>query len=156
VSTQCGRCADKNAPRQFGLRAIDAREESDMDMRKYGSGFIKPDDVRDGPRQERIIHIYESEKYSCPVLEFESGDQLSLNAGNNRILCKAWGFESDDWLDQELELSLGHYKDWRSDPPEEKETVIVRPISVRKPSAGNGGETAVARRAAVLDDEIPF
>ena len=33
-----------------------------MDMRKYSSGFVKPDDVRGGPREERIVHIYESEK----------------------------------------------------------------------------------------------
>jgi hypothetical protein len=65
--------------------------ESKMDMRKFGSGFIKPDDVRDGPRLERIINVYESEKYGCPVLEFASGDQFSLNATNTKILSKAWG-----------------------------------------------------------------
>ena len=46
-----------------------------MDMRKYSSGPIKPDDVRDGPRQEKIVNVYEHEKYGCPVLEFESGDR---------------------------------------------------------------------------------
>jgi len=131
-----------------------------MDMREFGTGFIKPDDVRDGPRLEKIIHIYRSEKYGCPVLELESGDQFSLNATNNRILCKAWGFESDDWLQLELELALGHYKDWRSDPPEEKETVMVRAISPRKSSADNGGAKAVPaprpRPRDDMSDEIPF
>jgi hypothetical protein len=151
----------KIALRRFGLRCLEAREqqEDEMDMRKYGSGFIKPDDVRDRPRQERIINIYESEKYGCPVFEFESGDQFSLNATNNRILCKAWGWNSEDWLGQEIELSLGHYKDWRADPPEEKETVIAKALSAKKPSAGNGDAKplpAPMSRRGDMDDEIPF
>src|SRR5262245_44904614 len=105
-----------------------------MDMRKYGSAFIKPDDVRDGPRQERIVNVYVSEKYNCPVLDFESGDQLSLNVTNTRAMNKAYTTESDNWLDQVVELSLGHYTDRRGDAPEEKETVVLRPISVRQPS----------------------
>jgi hypothetical protein len=132
-----------------------------MDMRKYGSIFIKPDDVRDGPREERIVNVYESEKYHCPVLDLESGDQFSVNATNTRILNKAYGWESDNWLGQVIELSLGHYKDWRGDQPEEKETVVVRPISLREPSADNGGTkaTRAAPRPPVRDtfgDDIPF
>jgi hypothetical protein len=131
-----------------------------MDMRKFSSGFIKPDDVRDGPRQETIINIYTSEKYGCPVLEFESGDQFSLNNTNNKILMKAWGFDGDLWLSLELELSLGHYKDWNTDPPEEKETVVVRPISTRQPSSDSGGNKAVPaprpRPRDDMSDEIPF
>jgi hypothetical protein len=133
-----------------------------MDTRKYGSIFIKPDDVHEGPRQERIIHVYESEKYHCLVLELESGDQFSLNNSNTRILSKAYGWESDGWLGQVIELTLGHYKDWRSDPPgQEKETVLVRPISAQQPSSDNGGAKAIAAmaRPPVRDpfsDEIPF
>jgi hypothetical protein len=138
-----------------------------MDMRQYSAGPVKPDDVRDGPRVDRIINIYEHEKYGCPVLELESGDTFFLNATNNRILGKAWGYESDSWLGQELELSLGSYKDWRDDPPTDKETVTVRAISPAK--AGNGG-TPVSKSASskaiapggaaslrgAMDDEIPF
>jgi hypothetical protein len=29
-----------------------------MNMRKYGSAFVKPEDVRDGPRQETIVNVY--------------------------------------------------------------------------------------------------
>jgi hypothetical protein len=131
-----------------------------MDMRKYSSTFIKPDDVRDGPRREKIVHIYESEKYGRPVLELESGDQFSLNDTNNKTLIKAWGFDGAGWLGQELELTLGHYKDWNSDSPEEKETVVVRAISVRDPARGNGERpsTQIMPRAKdkAMDDEIPF
>jgi hypothetical protein len=132
-----------------------------MDTRKYGSVFLKPDDVRDGPRQERIIAVLESQKYSCLQLELESGDQFSLNTGNTRALQKAYGVESDDWLNHVIELSLGHYKDWKTDPPEEKETVVLRPISVRQPSSDNGGSKALQPmpRPSVRDelsDDIPF
>ena len=130
-----------------------------MDTRKFGSVFIKPDDVRDGPRQERIVNVFESEKYRGLVLDLDAGDQFSLNNTNTRILNKAYGCESDNWIGQIIELALGTYKDWRSDPPEEKETVIVKPISAPQPSAENGGiktTTAEPRLVRPLDDEIGF
>jgi hypothetical protein len=126
-----------------------------MDTRKYGSIFIKPDDVRDGPRQERIIAVLENTKYDCLQLELESGDQFSLNMGNTRALQKAYGFESNNWLDAVIELSLGHYKDWGTDT--EKETVVLRPVSPRKSSPDNGGTKAPRPSARdELNDEIPF
>jgi hypothetical protein len=82
--------------RTFGLKCVSAEQvefKTDrsvtMDTRKYGSGFIKPDDVRDGPREEKIIHVFESEKYSRLVLELESGDQFTLNQTNVRVLQKS-------------------------------------------------------------------
>jgi hypothetical protein len=125
-----------------------------MDMRKYCSGFIKPDDVRDGPLQVRIINVYESQKYGCPVLEIEDGNEFSVNVGNARILAKAYGWESDGWLNQVIELALGHYKDW-NDNNQEKETVVVRPISVRQPSSDGDGTKAAPKRDD-LNDAIPF
>lgn len=148
-----------------------------MDMRQYGTGFVKPDDVRDGPRGDRIKGIHEDLKYNHAVLELESGDQFSVNATNNRILIKAWGWESEDWLGQEIEFGLGHYKDWEANPPQEKETVVVRPVSAPKNTvsapkrtatnpkpiagevsglAGNGGAIALPSQRDHLDDEIPF
>ena len=47
-----------------------------MDMRKYSAGVIRPEDLYDGPRVEKIINIFEHEKHGCVVLEFESGDQF--------------------------------------------------------------------------------
>jgi hypothetical protein len=132
-----------------------------MDMRKYGAGFVRPEDVRDGPRQEKIVNVFISEKFKCPVLDFESGDQLSLNMTNTRAMNRAYTTESDNWLEQEVELSLGHYTDYSGQTPEEKETVLLRPVSVRQPSADNGGTKvqAVPRlpsRRDDLDDDIPF
>jgi hypothetical protein len=124
-----------------------------MDTRKFGTTFIKPDDVRDGPIQDRIINVFVSERYNCAVLELENGYQFSVNQTNNRILAKAYGWESDHWLDQVIEFALGSYKDW-NDNNQEKETVVVRPISVRQPSADNGGAKAASKRD--FDDAIPF
>ena len=137
-----------------------------MDMRKYASKYIKPDQVRDGPVRTRIIDVFEDERYGRPVLELENGSQFTLNEGNNNALIKAWGHDSDDWIGQEIELALGTYKDWKSDPPEEKETVKVRAISPAKNSEAQNGSAPASKplppsRAATprksdMDDEIPF
>ena len=126
-----------------------------MDMRKYGSGPVRPDDVRDGPRQEKVADVSINERYDCPVLHFESGDSLMLSPPNSRTMCRAYTTDSNKWLDQEVELTLGRYTDNRGEKPEEKETVVLRPISG---SADNGGTKAAPRLSARddLDDEIPF
>ena len=68
-------------------------------------------------------------------------------------------------MSQEIQLELGFYKDWKSDPPDDKETVKARAISPAKPATNNSGElgrpvlppsrTAAAKTDA-MDDEIPF
>jgi hypothetical protein len=159
----------KRGLRDFGLRCVEItpkeKETTTMDMRDYASKYIKPDQVRDGSIQTRIINVFESEQYGRPVLELETGSQFTLNDGNTNTLMKAWGFNSDDWIGQELELFLGTYKDWRADPPEEKETVKVRAISpVKATAAGNSGTTSkpplppsrVVATKEEIEDEIPF
>jgi hypothetical protein len=130
-----------------------------MDMRKYSGGIIKPEDLYDGPRRERIVAISENEKHGCAVLHFESGDQFYCWNNYTRILNKAWGYESDYWIDQELEFSLGHYHDRKADT--QKETVDLHPISPAKPGAfdkapGKALAPAGATSREVLDDDIPF
>src|SRR5262245_28135456 len=140
----------------------------EMDMRKYSSSVIMPADLHDGPRVEKIINISEkdTERYTCAVLEFEGGDSLYLWSSQARILNNAWGYDSTGWLGQELELSLGHYTDKKTNPPTEKEIIVVKPISPRKP--GNGGApsaSSVSKPSSSggpvslrgnLDDEVPF
>ena len=133
-----------------------------MDMRNYASRFVKPDQVRDGPIQTRIVNVFEDERYGRPVLELETGSQFTLNESNNGVLMKAWGHNSNDWLGQEIILELGTYKDWRADPPEEKETVRVRAISPAKTAEAQNGSPPPSRplppsrRQDDLDDEVPF
>jgi hypothetical protein len=135
-----------------------------MDMRKYSAGVIRPEDLYDGPRVEKIIKISEkeTERYTCAVLKFESGDQLYAWNSQVRILNNAWGYDSAGWLGQELELSLGHYTDKKTNT--EKENISVKPISPRKGAAGNSGGAAVvasepAEKSSLRDemsDEVPF
>jgi hypothetical protein len=129
-----------------------------MDMRKYGTGFIKPDDVRDGPRQETIIAVLVDEKYDRLILELSSGDQFALNKTNTRALAKQYGWESKDLIGKTIELSLGTYKDWNTDPVEEKETVIAKPISAPSTSSGTKTMQPMKRTSVAddLNDEIPF
>jgi hypothetical protein len=136
-----------------------------MDLRKYGAGVIRPEDLYDGPRVEKIIHTFEHEKHGCLVLELESGDQFYCWKSYARILSKAWGYDSQDFIGQELEFSLGHYTDKKTDPPTQKETIDVRPISPAK-TAQNGGAVAskpplslsktATPRQDDMDDSIPF
>jgi hypothetical protein len=160
----------KRGLRDFGLKCVEItpreKETTTMDARKFASTYIKPDSVRDGPIQTRIVNVFEHEQFGRPVLELETGSQFTLNESNTNVLLKAWGHDTDKWIGQEVELLLGTYKDWRSDPPEEKETVKVCAVSPAKVEGGNGGtvskpplpppvdRTAVSR-AMDLDDEIP-
>jgi hypothetical protein len=136
-----------------------------VDMRTFASKYVKPDQVRDGPIQTRIVNVYESEQYNRPVAELETGSTFTLNDSNTNALIKAWGYNSDDWIGQELELFLGTYKDWRENPPVDKETVKVRAISPAKATTGNSGvpskpvlppSRVVASKTDDMDDAIPF
>jgi hypothetical protein len=158
----------KEGLRTYGLRCVGItpkEQEITMDARKYASKYIKPDQVRDGPIETRVISVLEG-KYGL-VLELETGSQFSLNDGNTNTLMKAWGYETDSWEGLTLELFLGTYKDWNSDPIVEKETVKVRAISPAPDASQNGSVPATrplppSRTSPPksgkddLDDEIPF
>ena len=83
--------------------------------------------------------MLEDERYDRLLLELKNGTQFALNQTNTAILIKAWGHDTDAWIELELELALGTYKDWSDDPPTEKPTVRVRAISPAPAGANNGG-----------------
>jgi hypothetical protein len=59
------------------------------------------------------------------------------------------------WLGQVVELSLGHYTENKTGM--EKETVVLKPISVLQPSADNGGtKAALPSLRGDLSDDMPF
>ena len=133
-----------------------------MDMRNFAPKYIKPDQVRDGRITTRILNVFESERYNRPVLELENGSEFTLNDTNNRILMNAWGYESNEWIGQEIQFVLGTYKDWKTDPPVDKETVKVIAVSPAKTAPGNSGAlpAPVSRVSPLLkddlDDSVPF
>src|SRR5262245_45203353 len=102
--------------RTFGLRCVSIEKvevkpkESEMaDMRKYASGLIRPEDLHDGPRQERIVNVYVSDKFKAPILVFESGDELIAWSNIARVLTRNYGSEDTDWIGHVVELSVGTY-----------------------------------------------
>jgi hypothetical protein len=133
-----------------------------MDVSKYmAKAFIKPNDVR-VPKRERIVTVYPSDRYECLVLDFESGDQLSLNPITTRVLGKAYGPESNHWRGHVIELSCGFY----NKDGQEKETVVVKPVSLPEHAGADGKSPATTAEEITvqtikpapsdLDEEIPF
>lgn len=120
-----------------------------MDMRKFSSEtFLKVDDVRDCPLQERIA-VVKMGNFDRPDLVFENGDVLSLNATNNKILVRAYGPNSDDWIDKEIELFLGEIEYQKK----MKESVIVRPVS---PPLKRSAQTKPKEGDGAMTDDIPY
>jgi hypothetical protein len=120
-----------------------------MDMRKYsGEAFLKVSDVRDGPLQMQIAAIREG-RYDKPDAVFETGEALSLNATNRKILVRAYGPDSDDWVGKVIELFLGEIEFQK----QMHEAVLVRPVS--PPLKAAERTKPAQKRSADFDDEIP-
>jgi len=129
------------------------------DMTKFaGASFIKVDDVRAGPLRETIAAVGMG-KYDKPELTFVSGNMLSVNATNVRVLIRNYGKHDSDWVGQTIELYLGEtvYNATK------QESVLVRPISPGKPAPpaadpdkGKGGGNGAAAQRDDMNDAIPF
>jgi|SRR6516164_3095818 hypothetical protein len=118
------------------------------DMRKYASGLLRPEDLHNGPRQEKIINVYISEKLNAPILTFESGDEMVAWNNIARGLVRAYGNQDSDWIGHIIELSIGTYTNKDGDI---KENILVKAISSRDQK-----EEVKQPIAKDLDDEIPF
>jgi hypothetical protein len=143
--------ASRRRPAQAAGASQARRGDTTMDMRKYsGKAFLNADDVRAGPLRVVIVDVREG-KFDKPDLEFDDGTRLGVSATNNRTLIASYGTESDDWINKEIELSLGELKY----EGEMQEAVIVKPISPPiekkppppKPKNSRGGD---------MDDDIPY
>jgi hypothetical protein len=97
-----------------------------MDMSKHAGGlYLRAEDIREsGPKRVKIERVEEGQ-YGKPVLVLNDGTSLTLNQTNTRTLIRAYGSESRDWIDREIELHLsqtsyeGHAQD----------SILVKPIS---------------------------
>ena len=116
-----------------------------MDMREHiGESFIKVADVRDGPLRMQIAAIKKG-RYDKPDVVFDSGETLSLNSTNTRILVRKYGPDSEDWIGKEVELRLGQVPFGG----QLQDSVVVKPISPASVAdKGKGTDD--------LDDEMPF
>ena len=117
-----------------------------MDMRKFmGSAFLKVEDLEAGPRRVTIAKVGEG-KFDKPVLTFDDNSRLSLNVTNSRVLARAYGVDSRDWIGMEIELHLGSI-DYQG---QDTSAILVRPIT-----APDAARTA-PKLPPEMDDEIPF
>ena len=126
-------------------------KEMITDMSNYmGAAFIKYEDVAAAPRHEKIALVYEGD-YDRPVLKFEGGDQFTLNKTNVRTLVRTYGKNPHNWVGQIVELYAGStvYSG------QEKQSVLVKPISQPRPS-DKGGPSSPNGQRAEIDDDIPF
>lgn len=116
-----------------------------MDMSKFaGSMFLKVEDIKlTGPVRLIITDISEG-RYGKPDITFNDGSRLSCNATNSRVLVKAYGKESDDWIGKLVKLELGEI-DYQG---QARESIIVKPLSPPVESE--------APPKPDLNDEIPF
>jgi hypothetical protein len=122
-----------------------------MDTRKYaGPTFIGLGDVNGGALLEQIAAVTVG-KYDKLNVFFESGDILSLNATNVKILQKAYGVDSDLWIGKEVELYAGEVEYEKKMQP----SVLIRPIS---PPIAAAAKAAAAKKlgGTDFDDEIPY
>jgi hypothetical protein len=111
-----------------------------MDMSRYASsGFIKPDDLADGPEEKLITKIGEG-RYDKPVATFDDGSKLSLNGTNVSTLIRAFGTNDTDWLNRRIEVYAGTIRYNGSDNP----AVLVRALDPLPAAARKGAP--IARR----------
>jgi hypothetical protein len=127
------------------MQARRTQRKKQMDMSKYMRNvFVKVDDVKaSGPIRVRITDVSEGQ-FGKPDLTFHDRTQLSLNATNGRVLARAYGMESDDWLGKEIEFYVGEIQ-YRG---EAQEAILVNPIT-----------PPIEKKApppSELDDAIPF
>ncbi len=124
-----------------------------MDMSRYSSSlFLKVDDVRDKPRRAVITQVEPDGKFDKPNLRFSDGTLLSCNGTNCANLIKAYGDESDDWLNQEIELFVGQVQF----NGKTQESVLVKPISPPRQKKARKRKPDDFAAADDMDDEIPF
>jgi hypothetical protein len=133
-------------------------ESKKMDMSQYAGGqFLKVADVKAvGPFKVTIVAV-EVGKFKRPNVTFSDGRILSLGKNNVGKLISAYGAESDDWLQRQVELTVDEIEI----DSEMKEAIIVKPISPPpenkapvKPQKKRGN--AGGNNRDDLDDSIPF
>ena len=118
-----------------------------MEMRKYsGTAFLKVGDVKveAAPRCDRRCT---EGKFGRPDRGVQRRHQVVAQRHQQSYAGHSYGGESDDWINKEIELSLGEVEY----DGQLQETVVVKPISPpiekKPPRRKPGGD---------MKDEIPF
>jgi hypothetical protein len=126
----------------------------DMNVHEWiGGKFLKPEDIGTTPIVLTIVDVAEG-RWDKLDLTFSDGSKLSLNNTNGWTIARAWGYESDDWIDKQVELSVGltTYKG------EQQESVLLKPITPATPANALKPVKLPkqTRQSDPLDDDVPF
>jgi hypothetical protein len=105
---------------------LESKGENEMRMDKFvGNAFLKVDDIKASGPIRRIITKVSEGSFGKPDITFEDGTQLSSNKTNCSVLARAYGMESDNWIDKEVELTVSEMT-YNGEP---QETIRVKPIT---------------------------
>ena len=125
-----------------------------MDVSKWiGEPFLKPEDIGATSIALTIVDIAEG-KWEKLDLTFNDGSKLSLNKTNGQAIARAWGRESDNWIDKKVELSVG----LTTYDGEQRESILLKPITPATPASALKPVKLPkqTRQSDQLDDNIPF
>ena len=125
-----------------------------MDVSEWiGGTFLKPEDIGATPIALTIVDIAKGQ-WKKLDLTFNDGSKLSLNKTNGQAIARAWGRESDNWIDKEVELSVG-LTTYGGEP---KDSVLLKPITPATPTSALKPVKLPKppRKSDPLDDNIPF
>ena len=124
-----------------------------MDMSTYvGNVFLKVEDIKaSGPIEVTITDVSEG-RYGKPDLTFDDGSRFSLNTTNSRALARAYGTDSDDWVDKKITLTLGKIP-YNGVP---QDAIVVSPTSPAPETKASAKPASKAPAQPDMDEDITF
>jgi hypothetical protein len=78
-----------------------------MDVRKFIGTFLKIEDLEAEPLELTIVDVEENDKFDKLDPVFDDGSKASVNSTNGPRLAKAYGYNSEHWIGQQIRLSAG-------------------------------------------------
>jgi hypothetical protein len=125
-----------------------------MSMRSWaGEDFLKPEDLRRGPRKEQIALVQppnDNDKFPKPRIVCESGKIIKLSPTSVGNLMREFGDDSDGWVGKFIECRVkdGLIDNKQTEWIEVEALEAITPNQRRKiePPKSGGGP----------NDEIPF
>jgi hypothetical protein len=127
------------------------RQEPSMDVSKYGGqqflNVAALKELEGQTLQARVVGVEESEKFEGKLeLELDDGSIFTLSEPNLLVLVRAYGAESNDWLDKTIKLVIDTYVDGGGVT---KEMIKLRTVTPPLPPEK---KKAVTRHGRVVDD----